>query len=186
MTTSTHLVLVGPMGAGKSSLGKRLAKTWGLAFVDLDREIETQAGIDIPAIFASEGEIGFRHRECEALAEVLARATCVVATGGGAVLAADNRALMRQQGFVVYLQIDVEEQLARLTSDHSRPLLAGVGRADVLTRLTAERAPLYAEVADLTFSPTGMSRTEAAERLAARLEPLWQRPAAPSRVADPT
>lgn len=174
------------MGAGKSSLGKRLAKTWGLVFVDLDHAIEARAGMNIPAIFASEGEPGFRHREREALVEVLAREACVVATGGGAVLDVDNRALMRQRGFVVYLQIDVEEQLARLASDHSRPLLAGVDRAEVLTRLATARAPLYAEVADLVFSPTGMRRTEAAERLTERLEPLWQHPTAPSRVADPT
>jgi len=186
MTPSTHLVLVGPMGAGKSSLGKRLAKAWELAFVDLDREIEIRAGMDIPAIFASEGESGFRQREREALAEVLAHEACVLATGGGAVLDADNRALMRQRGFVVYLQIDVEEQLARLASDQSRPLLAGVDRSDVLTRLAAARAPLYAGVADLTFSPTGLGRTEAAGRLAERLEPLWRCPAAPSRVADTT
>lgn len=174
------------MGAGKSSLGKRLAQRWGLTFVDLDHAIEARAGMDIPAIFASEGETRFRHREREALAEVLTREACVLATGGGAVLDADNRALMRRRGFVVYLQIDVEEQLARLASDQSRPLLAGVDRSEVLTRLAAARAPLYAGVADLTFSPTGMRRTEAAERLAERLEPLWQRPAAPSRVADPT
>ena len=186
MTPSTHLVLVGPMGAGKSSLGKRLAKTLGLAFVDLDHAIEARAGMDIPAIFAGEGEPGFRRREREALAEVLAREACVLATGGGAVLDADNRTLMRQRGFVVHLQIDVEEQLARLASDQSRPLLAGADRTEVLTRLAAARAPLYAEVADLTFSPTGMSRSEATERLADRLEPLWQRPAALSRVADPT
>lgn len=186
MTTSKHLVLVGPMGAGKSSLGKRLAKAWGLTFVDLDHAIEARAGMGIPAIFASEGEPGFRQRERATLAEVLAREACVIATGGGAVLDADNRTLMRQRGFVVYLQIDVEEQLARLASDHSRPLLAGVDRTEVLTRLAAARAPLYAEVADLTFSPTGMSRSEAAERLAAHLEPLWQQPAALSRVADPT
>ena len=186
MTSSKHLVLVGPMGAGKSSLGKRLAKAWGLTFVDLDHAIEARAGVNIPAIFASEGEPGFRQREREALAEVLAREACVLATGGGAVLDTDNRALMRQRGFVVHLQIDVEEQLARLASDQSRPLLAGVDRTEVLTRLATARAPLYAEVADLTFSPTGMGRTEAAERLAERLELHWQRPAAPTRVADTT
>lgn len=184
MTLSTHLVLVGPMGAGKSSLGRRLAQRWGLAFVDLDREIEARAGADIAAIFASEGEAGFRRRESAALADVLARDACVIATGGGAVLDADNRALLRQRGFVAYLQIDVEEQLARLAADRSRPLLAGVDRREVLTRLAAARAPLYAEVADLTFSPAGMDKRRAADRLAQRLEHRWQRPAAPSRAAD--
>ncbi len=185
MTPSTHLVLVGPMGAGKSSLGRRLAQRWTFAFVDLDREIEARAGINIPAIFATEGEPGFRERERAALADVLAREACVVATGGGAVLDADNRALMRRRGFVAYLQIDVQEQLARLASDRSRPLLAGVDRAEVLTRLAAARAPLYAEIADLTFSTAGMARNDAAERLAERLEHHWRRPAAVSRAADP-
>ncbi len=174
------------MGAGKSSLGRRLAQRWGLTFVDLDREIEARAGMDIPAIFGGEGEAGFRQREGEALADVLARETCVLATGGGAVLDADNRALMRQRGFVVHLQIDVEEQLARLASDSSRPLLTGVDRTEVLTRLDAARAPLYAEVAELTFSPTGMDKHEAEERLAERLEHHWQRPAALYRVTDTT
>ena len=173
------------MGAGKSSLGRRLAQAWGLDFIDLDREIEARAGSDIPAIFAEEGETGFRRREREALAEVLAREPCVLATGGGAVLDAGNRALMRQRGFVVYLQIDVDEQLARLAHDRSRPLLAGGDRSEVLARLAAERGPLYAEVAELTFSPAGMSRTEAARRLADSLDNRWQRPAAPSLVADP-
>jgi shikimate kinase len=186
MTLSTHLVLVGPMGAGKSSLGRRLAQRWGLAFVDLDREIEARAGTDIPTIFASEGEAGFRCRESAVLADVLARDACVLATGGGAVLDARNRALMRRHGFVAYLQIDVEEQLARLAADRSRPLLAGVDRGEVLAGLAAARAPLYAEVADLTFSPTGMDKREAVDRLAELLEPHWQRPAAPSRAADTT
>ncbi len=183
MNPAPHLVLIGPMGAGKSSLGRRLAQTRGLAFVDLDREIETRAGTEIPTIFACEGEAGFRRREREALADVLGRKGCVIASGGGAVLDPDNRALMRRQAFVVSLQIDVDEQLARLVNDRSRPLLAGADRAEVLTRLATERAPLYAEIADLEFSPTGLTPADAAERLVGLLDIHWQRPAAP--VAAP-
>lgn len=183
MNPAPHLVLIGPMGAGKSSLGRRLAQTRGLAFVDLDREIEARAGTEIPTIFACEGEAGFRRREREALADVLGRIGCVIASGGGAVLDPDNRALMGRQAFVVSLQIDVDEQLARLVNDRSRPLLAGADRAEVLTRLATERAPLYAEIADLEFSPTGLTPADAAERLVGLLEIHWQRTAAP--VAAP-
>ncbi len=177
MNPALHLVLIGPMGAGKSSLGRRIAPMWALPFVDLDREIEARAGTEIPTIFAREGEAGFRSRERAALADLLAGERSVIATGGGAVLDPDNRALMRQHGFVVHLQIDVEEQLARLAHDRSRPLLAGADRTDVLTRLAAERGPLYTEAADMTFSPTGMSAAEAAESLVDLLESRWRRPA---------
>lgn len=186
MNPTPHLVLIGPMGAGKSSLGRRLAQTRGLAFVDLDREIETRAGTEIPTMFACEGEAGFRRREAEALADVLARTACVIATGGGAVLDPRNRDLMRQDGFVVYLQIDIDEQLARLANDRSRPLLAGADRIDVLTRLAAERGPLYAGIADLTFSPAGMGAAEAAERLTDLLADRWPRPGLPRSLPDPT
>jgi shikimate kinase len=108
---------------------------------------------------------------------VLAGEGCVIATGGGAVLDPDSRAAMRRLGFVVYLQIDVDEQLARLAHDRSRPLLAGPDRAEVLVRLAAERGPLYAETADLRFSPVGMSATDAAEQLVDLLEHRWQRQA---------
>lgn len=183
MNPAPHLVLIGPMGAGKSSLGRRLAQARGLPFVDLDREIEARAGAEIPTIFACEGEAGFRRREREVLADVLAHKACVVASGGGAVLDPDNRALMGRQAFVVSLQIDVDEQLARLANDRSRPLLAGPDRTEVLMRLAAERTPLYAEIADLAFSPTGMTPADAAERLNGLLDIHWQRPVAP--VAAP-
>lgn len=174
------------MGAGKSSIGRQLAHTYGLPFVDLDREIETRAGTDIPTIFAHEGEAGFRRREREALAEVLDGTPCVLATGGGAVLDPDNRARMRRQGFVVYLRIDVEAQLARLAHDRSRPLIAGDDREAVLRRLAAERGPLYDAVTDLTFPPTDPGPVETTSRLAAILEDRWLRTVAPVSTSDPT
>jgi shikimate kinase len=162
------------MGAGKSALGRRLAQRCGVPFVDLDREIEARAGVDIPTLFADEGEGGFRRREREALADVLAGPACVLATGGGAVLDAGSRTRMRECGYVVHLRIEVEQQLARLANDRKRPLIAGDDREAVLRRLAAERTPLYAEVAHLVF-PTGGTdpADETAARLAQALEGRW-------------
>lgn len=174
MNPAPNLVLIGPMGAGKSVIGRRLAERYGIDFVDLDREIEVRAGHGIPELFATEGEAGFRRRERETLAEVMAGADRVIATGGGAVLDAGNRARLRERGFVVLLTLDVEQQLARLAQDHSRPLLAVDDRAAVLTRLAAERAPLYAETADLTFSTAGMTPGEACATLVRQLRARWR------------
>lgn len=173
------------MGAGKSALGRRLAQARGLPFVDLDREIERRAGADIPAIFAHEGEAGFRRREREALADALDGAGSVLATGGGAILDAGSRARMRERGFVVHLTIGLEEQLARLARDRSRPLIAGDDREAVLRRLAVERAPLYAEVADLVFPTDDGDPGDAAMRLAQRLDTLWPpRPSSTDSAAD--
>lgn len=146
-----HVVLVGPMGSGKSTLGRALATRLGLDFVDLDARIETEAGIDIPAIFASEGEAGFRTRESRMLAAALAEAPAVIATGGGAVLAEANRIAMQAAGTVVYLQVDPATQLARLADDSRRPLLQGENRAQALARLQITREPLYRDAAHLLF-----------------------------------
>src|SRR5690606_928392 len=125
MNPAPNLVLVGPMGAGKSSIGKRLASRFGLVFVDLDREIETRTGATIPTIFECEGEPGFRARESATLVDLLQREGLVIATGGGAVLDAGSRQRMRARGFVVYLQVSLARQVERLARDRSRPLIAG-------------------------------------------------------------
>jgi shikimate kinase len=176
MNPAPHLILVGPMGAGKTTLGRRLAERLGLPFIDLDHEIETQTGVPIRTIFADEGEAGFRRRERYALDEVLRGPPCVLATGGGAVLDPVNRLRMRGQGFVVCLEIEIETQLKRLARDQSRPLIAGDDREATLQQLAAVRGPLYAEIADLQFTPSHyLSPGAAAEALAGRLRTVWRR-----------
>ena len=166
---SGHVVLVGPMGSGKTTLGRALAARLGLAFVDVDALIEAAAGCDIPPLFASEGEAGFRHRESQALAEALAGEAAVIATGGGAVLADANRVAMRDAGRVIYLQVDAVTQLARLAGDTGRPLLATPDRAQRLADLQAIREPLYREVAHLLFDSSTMSPDAAVAALAGLL-----------------
>lgn len=175
MNPASNLVLVGPMGAGKTSIGKRLSECFRLVFVDADRDIELRTGAAVGTIFECEGEAGFRARERTALAELLAGSAQVISTGGGAVLDADNRRRMRERGFVVYLQVSVDGQLQRLTRDRSRPLLQRDDRADVLRQLASARAPLYAEIADLCFDTDGMTSTGAASALALMLDGRWQR-----------
>ena len=175
MKTAPNLVLVGPMGAGKSSIGRRLAGRFGLAFVDADHEIEARTGASVAMIFECEGEAGFRARERAALADLLRGDAQVIATGGGAVLDEGNRRLMRERGFVVHLHVGVERQLARLARDRTRPLLAAVDREAVLQRLAETRAPLYAEAADLRLDTDALSPTEACAQLGRLLEQHWTR-----------
>lgn len=175
MNPASNLVLVGPMGAGKTCIGRGLAERFGLRLVDVDREIEHHAGTSINTIFELEGEAGFRARERAALAQWLADDGVVVSTGGGAVLDAGNRRLLRERGFVVHLQVSVERQLERLARDRSRPLLARGDREAVLHRLAAERDPLYADVADLHFDTNPWSFAEATAQLAQQLKASWQR-----------
>jgi shikimate kinase len=164
-----RLFLVGPMGAGKTTIGKLLADELDLEFVDVDREIESRSGVDIPWIFDREGEAGFRLRETAALRELSALDRVLISTGGGAVLAPENRALMRESGTVIYLHTSVEEQVRRTSRDRKRPLLQNDDPAAVLERLMAVRESLYREVAAIVVETDGRGPKVVAQDLAERL-----------------
>jgi 3-dehydroquinate synthase len=170
MQNRQHLVLVGPMGAGKSTLGRALAARLQRPFVDVDARIEAEAGCSIAALFEAEGETGFRAREARVLSLVLGEPAAVIATGGGAVLAQANCAAMRAAGIVVYLQVDAATQLARLQDDSTRPLLQAGDRAPRLAQLQAQREPLYRAAAHLLFDAANLAPEAAAAALAGRLD----------------
>lgn len=142
------ICLVGPMGAGKTTIGKLLAKHLRREFVDCDWYIANQAGTDIPWIFAKEGEAGFRQRETQALKTLMNTPNAVIATGGGVVTRAENRELLKQ-GVVIFLDANVDTQLLRTKKDTNRPLLQTENPRAVLEKLYHERKPLYLEVADM-------------------------------------
>ncbi|WP_222910587.1 shikimate kinase AroK [Pseudomonas sp. DNDY-54] len=144
-----NIILVGPMGAGKSTIGRLLAKELRLPFRDSDKEIEQRTGASIPLIFDVEGELGFREREHAAIKDICQMRGVVLATGGGAVLRQDNRQLLRASGRVIYLRTSVEQQLDRTSRDRNRPLLQTANPREILTSLMAVRDPLYREVADI-------------------------------------
>jgi len=176
MNPAPSLFLIGPMGAGKTTVGRRVATQLSLDFFDLDHEIEERSGATITLIFELEGEAGFRKREAELLTEFSAKPGIVLSTGGGAILAADNRRHLRERGYVVYLETTIEQQMKRLAHDRKRPLLAAPDRRERLARLAAERESLYRETADLIV-PTGFngSSSATARRLVEELNVLWQR-----------
>ncbi len=175
MNPAPNLVLVGPMGAGKTSIGKRLAARLGLLFVDCDHRLEEVTGAPVPLIFECEGEAGFRARESALIADLMRGDRQLVATGGGAVLAEANRLRLRERGFVVHLQVSVDQQIERLARDRSRPLLAVGDKRAKLESLALERGPIYRDIADLAFDADGLTVAIAAEQLGAVLEQRWQR-----------
>ena len=163
----TNIYLIGPMGSGKTAVGKQLAKDLGLAFVDSDLEIQRRTGVDIAYIFEKEGEPGFREREADVLADLCRLGNVVVATGGGAILNALNRERLAATGLVIYLQTGIDEQLKRTKRTRHRPLLANKNRREVLEHVSGIRAPLYAEIADIAFDTSGKRVKTVAGELAA-------------------
>ncbi|OED43234.1 shikimate kinase [Endozoicomonas sp. (ex Bugula neritina AB1)] len=145
----TNIYLIGPMGAGKSTIGRMLAKELGLPFYDSDHEVEARTGANIPWIFDMEGEEGFRERERFVIKELCEERGVVLATGGGAVTQKENRQHLGTNGFVVYLKATVATQLERTAKDKKRPLLQRPDRRAVLETLLAQRDPLYRGIADL-------------------------------------
>jgi len=160
-----NIFLVGLMGAGKTSVGKLLAKRLGKAFYDCDQEIERATGVKIPVIFEIEGEAAFRAREARMLAELAGHRDIVLATGGGAVLSADNRKLLAGNGVVVYLRAVVADLWQRTRHDRNRPLLKTAEPRAKLEQLFAERDPLYRSVADIIVDTGSQSLGSLAHRL---------------------
>lgn len=157
MKHAGSIFLIGPMGAGKTTIGRQLAKSLTRDFYDSDREIEARTGVDIPLIFEYEGEEGFRAREQKVISELTRLSHIVMATGGGAVLLPENREALSGNGFVVYLRCPVERQLERTHRDTQRPLLRTENPRERLEKLLAKREPLYRECADLIVDTGGNS-----------------------------
>lgn len=155
MNQQQNLFLIGPMGAGKSAVGRQLAKALHMSFFDSDDEIEARTGVDIPFIFEKEGEAGFRKREARVIDDLSAKDGIVLATGGGAIMDAKNRSHLGARGFVVYLYTSVEHQVRRTLKGRERPMLANGDSREILEQLMNVRDPLYREIADLIVATDG-------------------------------
>ena len=162
---SRPVILVGMMGAGKTTIGRGLAKVTGRDFIDLDHAIEARCGVSIPHIFEVEGEEGFRKRETQLLDEYSQQPGIVLATGGGAVLAPENRHMLCERGVVIYLRANADELYRRVAKDRNRPLLHTPNPRERVAQLLALRAPLYEEVADITFDTGTLPVNQAAHAL---------------------
>ncbi|MFK7976492.1 MAG: shikimate kinase AroK [Halioglobus sp.] len=164
-----RVFLVGPMGAGKTTIGKYLAQHLKLSFADTDTEIESRTGADIPWIFDVEGEEGFRDREQQIVAEMTLWDDVVLATGGGVIMRPENRSALAGRGFVVYLYATVDEQVRRTRRDRKRPLLQDGDPEETLRELMSLRDPLYREIADHIIETDTCSPRTVAQRLVREL-----------------
>ncbi|HET8903833.1 MAG TPA: shikimate kinase AroK, partial [Saccharospirillum sp.] len=165
-------ILIGPMGAGKSTIGRLLSEQLGLTFVDSDKEIEERSGANIPWIFDLEGEAGFRDRESQVLADLVREPPQVLATGGGAILREQNRTLLRSAGVVVYLKTSVAQQLVRTGKDKNRPLLQNANPRQVLKQMAQLRNPLYEATAHIMVDTNGHSTRSVVRDILRQLKAL--------------
>jgi shikimate kinase len=155
MLTKRNIFLIGPMGSGKTAVGRHLARLLHYTFHDSDADIEAKTGVDIAFIFEKEGEAGFRIREREAIDRLTQLTSIVLATGGGAVIDPANRRALAERGVVVYLSTSVDQQIERTRHGRHRPLLHDTDPEQKLKDLMSRRAALYAEIADLTVTTDG-------------------------------
>lgn len=172
MSMPDRIFLVGPMGAGKTTIGQQLARDLHKRFKDSDREIEERTGADIPLIFELEGEDGFRRREQDVIDELSTGENIVLATGGGSVLRAENRARLSSRGFVIYLYAPLEHLLERTSRNRNRPLLQVADPRARLQAILEERDPLYREVADLVVKTDHRSVRSVVRAIETRLTEL--------------
>ncbi len=172
MSKANNIFLVGPMGAGKTTIGRHLATLLGKRFLDVDHEIERRTGVAIPVIFEIESEAGFRRRECTAIEELTRNRDIVLATGGGAVLLEENRKLLKERGTVVYLQADIETLVERTRRDRNRPLLQTDNPRGKIEELLRQREPIYREVADVVVDTGQRAPASVARDIATRIKTL--------------
>lgn len=171
MTTGqSNIFLIGPMGAGKTSVGRYLAKHLNKQFYDTDEEIEKKIGVNLHWLFDLEGMAGYRKRELNVIDELSALSNIVLSTGGGCVEAPEVREMLRHRGIVIYMEVSLKTQLDRLKRDKKRPVLQGENPQDVLTQLWEEREPFYEQLADFTVKTDHRSVRDVCSQILAWLE----------------
>jgi shikimate kinase len=165
-----NLFLIGPMGAGKTTVGRQLSELLRMEFFDSDQEIQRRTGVDIPTIFEFEGEVGFRAREQNVIDDLTSREGIVLATGGGAVLHDDNRQHLSSRGFVIYLHCTPDQQFERTYRDRNRPLLQTEDPLERLRKLMETREPLYRQAADMVVSTEGRNTQSVVREIIKKIE----------------
>jgi shikimate kinase len=169
LVPQSNLFLVGPMAAGKSSIGRFLAKRLDKKFYDSDEEIEKRTGVNVKWIFDLEGEAGFRLREAAVIAELAKHSNIVLATGGGTIVTPENRKILAKHGVVIYLKVSIESQLIRLEDDDKRPLLDVPDRHTVLLKLLEEREELYRKLSNVVVETDKRSIASVAQEIIEQL-----------------
>ncbi len=162
---NSNIILIGPMGAGKTTIGRQIARVFGFDFFDSDREIEERTGASIPLIFELEGEEGFRKREQDVIADLAGKSRIVLATGGGAVLKEQNRKVLESSGTIVYLCASLDDLMERTSKDKNRPLLQTENPRAKLQSILTERDPIYRQLADIILETNKMTVHMAVKKL---------------------